>query len=108
MAQTLSSLNNQIPVTSLDTYNRTLTAAGPHVMQVYANDIMPNGLVITLQRNGSTVAATSASQPVMSVSAVVPGVIGDVLSIIISSSLPLADGIPNNFKALINIRTGCV
>ena len=110
--QSFRFFNNQTKVvSSLDTYQHTVTSAGPHVMFASVIDqILPMGIIITMAKNGTTVATSatpSATQSHAELRALVNTAVGDVLSITLSSS-SATDTLANGFKAILKINAGQV
>lgn len=132
MAQTITGITKTKIITNLDTYNHTTLAAGAYTMSLAINERPRSGIIITMQRNGSTIATTAApttqdsasvtgagtgpitaptqldiGQEVVQLTVSVTCAIGDVLTAIVSSATA-HDGKSNDFKGILNIRQGSV
>lgn len=111
MAQTIVPHRTQeVVVSQLDTYNFTTNDAGDYTASVMITELPPSSISIVIQHNSSTVitsVAPSSTQGTITLQALIPCSIGDVISVILSSSAA-SDALPNAFKGFINIRNGTV
>lgn len=108
MAQTISGIMQSKVITSLDTYNHTSANGGSYFVSCYVTDIPPSGIVMTIQKNSSTVATATVLSPlqqVLQLSQNIACVANDVISVVLSSAIPL-DATPNTFKGILTIRLG--
>jgi hypothetical protein len=95
-------------VSNLDTYNYTVQTAAMHVATIQLNELPPSGVSITIEQNGSPVAASAApaaTQGAISLSATMNCAVSDVISFVISSSTPSDEGL-NCIKATLNVHIG--
>lgn len=108
MAQTITGITEIKSVIDLDTYNHTVKTAGMYVVDCVVSDIPPSGVIITIQKNGSTVAtstAPAATQGTTGLRRVINCAVADVLTVILSSSTASDTG-KNRIKATLNIHVG--
>jgi hypothetical protein len=110
MAQTVTPGPGTKVINGLDTYNYTVINSGLHTVSLGINEIPPSGITITIKKNGSTIASTSApaaSQQVINLSALINCTASDVLGVVVASASAIDSGL-NDFKGILNIRQGIV
>lgn len=108
MAQIISGIGQSKILTSLDTYNHTTLSSGMYKIALRVTDQPPSGLIINIQKNGSTIIgySTSAStQSHIELQIVTNCAVSDVLTVIISSTTAIDTNI-NDFKATLVINQG--
>lgn len=108
MATTITQIGSGQVISNLDTYTYTIKTAAMHVAKLVINEIPTSGVIITIQKNGSTVTSTSApanAQQVVSLSTTINCAVNDTISFIVASSTPSDQG-PNRFKGILNIHIG--
>jgi hypothetical protein len=93
---------------STDTYK--VSAADMYQIFVRTTDLPPSGAVITLSQSGSqsvsvSTPTTSPKQRHIEINAKFNCAIGDILSVVVSSSAPV-DQPPNLIKTTINLKQG--
>jgi hypothetical protein len=72
------------------------------------NELPPSGITITIKKNGSTMASTSApaaQQQVINLSTTINCAVNDTISVIVASSTPSDQG-PQRFKGILRINVG--
>lgn len=97
-------------VSALDTYVHTAGASTIYTINVYAQEVPPSGLQITIQQNSTVIAQSSipaATQPEVQLRALINATIGDSLEVILSSSAVIDQRL-NRVKAIIGISQGQV
>jgi hypothetical protein len=108
MSTTITNLISSKVISNLDTYIYTVQTAAMHVASIAINELPPSGITVTIEQNGSPVAATStpaAQQQVINLSATMNCAVNDTISIIVASSSPSDQG-PQRFKGILNIHIG--
>jgi hypothetical protein len=97
-------------ISNLDTYNHTALLASMYTVSCTVSEQPPSGLTITIEKNGSPVAATSApaaTQGVVQLSAALNCAVNDLISVVVVSSSP-SDIAINQIKGILVIRPGIV
>lgn len=95
-------------ISGLGTDTFKVIAAGMYYLSAQTTVNIPSGLVITLSQSGSvsasiTTPTTSAQQESLAINKTFNCQIGDLLSVVTSSSAPL-DQPPNLIKTIVNLR----
>lgn len=111
MAQIISGIGQTKILTNLDTYNHTALSAALYTVSVQVSEIPPSGMTVTIQQNGTNKAVSvlpAVGQGTIQLQVLLQCAINDVIGVILSSSVALPDGLPNTFKALLNMRIGQV
>jgi hypothetical protein len=103
-------INTSSASSGLSTDTFKVAVAGMYYLSAQTTVIQPSALVITLSQTGSTSAslATPATSPVqesVSINKTFNCAIGDILSVVVTSSAPI-DQPPNLIKTIINLRQG--
>lgn len=93
---------------STDTFK--VGVAGMHYISTQTTVIQPSGLVVTISQTGSVsksvvTPTTSSLQESISLIGVFNCAVGDILSVVVTSSAPI-DQPPNLIKTIINLRQG--
>lgn len=110
MSQNISGIGQAKILTNLDTYNHTALLTSPYVVECNALVIPTSGLSIVIQLNGVTkLTSTAPSDQQQSINAriVLSCTASDVISVILSSAVPM-DALRNDFKAILSITPGLV
>lgn len=108
MATIITGIESSKVLSNLDTYNHTTKAAGMYQVSVSVSEQPPSGMSIVIQQNGSQKAASAApaaSQGVVMLSVPLNCALGDVISVILSSSVA-SDKAINQIKGILNIHQG--
>jgi hypothetical protein len=106
----INTIESAHEVSNLDTYQYTTQLASLYTVSMQLNEIPPSGVSIVINQNGTPMATSlppSAVQSHIELSVLLNCAIGDVLTVVVSSS-SLSDTGPNAIKALLNIRVGQV
>lgn len=111
MATNITNFLDTKVINQLGTYQFTATETGDVVAKISAWVNQPSGLVILIQKNGSTQASfssPSASQQAINLSASMSCVPTDVVQFILSSSAPIdQEQYPqNSLKAILDVHRG--
>lgn len=110
MSQNISGIGLPKILTNLDTYNHTALLTSPYVVECNALVIPTSGLSIVIQLNGSTKLTSTvpaSQQQAINSRIVLSCAVNDVISVILSSSVPM-DALRNDFKAILSITPGLV
>lgn len=103
-------LNRPCGSSGLSTDTHKILVAGLYSLYVSSTELPPSGLVITLSQSGSVTVSvntpsTSPLQQVVNINHQFNCAVGDILSVVLTSSAPL-DQPPNMIKTTINLRQG--
>ncbi len=105
MAQTLQNMESTKVISSLDTYNYTIPAAGQYLIQVQMNEIPPSALSVVIKQQTvakATSDAPAAAQGIVNLQVLLNCALSDVISLEITSATA-GEAAPNQIKGIINI-----
>lgn len=109
MAYALNMASQQTIASGLGTWSYTILTQGPHSVSVFSQVPAPSGLIITINQNGSPIAPTPApfqpSQSEANVMVPLDCSVGDVITIVLSSSISNDPSVPF-IKSIINFHRG--
>lgn len=98
--------NSAGTVEGLGTTTFTVGIAGPHRIGARATMVPTSGLIITINKNGSALATSptiSATEQALSLSAISQCAVGDILTVVLTSTGGNNDIIPNDVKTTVVI-----
>lgn len=107
MPNTLKAAQSNV-IQGLGTWTHIVAQTQMYYVSVDCSEIPPSGITITIQKNGSQVAASSvpaSAQSNVKISQIINCTAADVLSVVIASSSQ-SDAAPNVTKSIIVVRQG--
>ncbi len=110
MATTITGIEQTKVLSNLDTYNHTTMLNSMYVVRCIMSVIPPSGLSIVIQQNGSTKATSispSAAENNIDLRIILNCAIGDVISVVLSSSSTSETAI-NQVKGILKITPGTI
>jgi hypothetical protein len=105
MASTRLGVRSSNAVEGLGTNTYTVEVAAPHSIECKSFLLPPTGLSIVINKNGSpliTSTVVNSDAQLLSVETAAQFAIGDVITVVLSSSVP-NDNVPNSIKSIIDI-----
>lgn len=106
MAITIQNLDSSKVISSLDTYNYTVPAAGIYNISAQMNEIPTSSLSVVIKVNTVTKASSAtptANQSIVDLQLQYNCALNDIISFVVSSSAAVEAG-SNQIKGIINIQ----